>query len=639
MLIRLTVAALGVLLFAGTLAAQNYAGHPEHRIRFVKPDNAPPNELYTENRVIVTNSSLNLVGSGMQVTGQVVTDFEADSVPAGVDAPTGQLREVQVSIELYYHDNVIIRDRDGKPVETRIETRDLGRLVPGQSMVVTTNREFGRFSIADFALPAMNKPLAPGLYRLAAVVRFRSQSERVQRAIKYCSDWYGVRVEQTTDPDTQEVFSEMIPIMSNADIHEEVYKTLLDRPGNVNSTTLMWVGEVLKDGNAKMISPQEGTARAPANYVVWSYHIEMVGQLLKYEHELDNADAVVDAELEMKLKAEPRRNATPEDIAKLEALKDEWRKQAEAEKVRIKRDNRILIDTYGGRTTRDEARMHTAAVAAKAAVVEQVSRYHEYLQLRYWVLTDGLLQYSGWNQFNVPGYNAWAAFEFDDIAKSTRDREERLARLEAQPGGLDGVLERRRENWKFQPPEVRTPGLAYLSDYDQSSKWDSNKFVKKPASGLEFDVSAWSTYRADTLVKFIEATDKAFNQVTTTSVYAVQTWPQALTMARAARDDVIVAAYAWEFYILTDKQKLEREKVIEMWNKEPDLGELKIADYLAKATVAPGTIKSRFDSGINMIKSEVKVTDFSFTYSQAIQRGVEARALPGARPPSAPTKD
>src|SRR5690606_23655267 len=116
-----------------------------------------------------------------------------------------------------------------------------GRLVPGQSMVVTTNREFGRFSIADFALPAMNKPLAPGLYRLAAVVRFRSQSERVQRAIKYCSDWYGVRVEQTTDPDTQEVFSEMIPIMSNADIHEEVYKTLLDRPGNVNSTTLMWV--------------------------------------------------------------------------------------------------------------------------------------------------------------------------------------------------------------------------------------------------------------------------------------------------------------------------------------------------------------------------------------------------------------
>lgn len=639
MLIRLTVAALGVLLFAGTLAAQNYTGHPENRIRFAKPDNAPPNELYTENRVIVTNPSLNIVGSGMQVTGQVVTDFEADSVPAGVDAPTGQLREVQVSIELYYHDNVIIRDKDSKPVETRIETRDLGRLVPGQSMVVTTSREFGRFSIADFALPAMDKPLAPGLYRLSAVVRFRSQSERVQRAIKYCSDWYGVRVNQTTDPDTQEVFSEMIPIMSNADIHDEVYKTLLDRPGNVNSTTLMWVGEVVKDGNAKMISPQEGTARAPANYVIWSYHIEMVGQLLNYEHQLDNADAVVDAELELKLRADAGRNATPEQIAKLEALKDEWRKQAEAEKIRIKRDNRVLIEIYGGRTTRDEARMHTAAVAAKAAVVEQVSRYHEYLQMRYWVLTDGLLQYSGWNQFNVPGYNASAAFDASDVMKSTTDRQARLERLREQPGGLDAVLERRRENWKYQPAEVRTAGLAYLSDYDQSPKWDANKFVKKTSTGLEFDVEAWSKYRGDTLVKLIEATDKVFNQVTTTSVYAVQTWPQALTMARSARDDVIVAAYAWEFYVLTDKQKLERATVIEMWKNEPDLGELKIADYLNKATVAPGTIMSRFDSSMNMIKSEVKVKDIAFAYSQAIQRGVDARSLPGVRPPSAPTKD
>ena len=64
-----------------------------------------------------------------------------------------------------------------------------------------------------------------------------------------------------------------------------------------------------------------------------------------------------------------------------------------------------------------------------------------------------------------------------------------------------------------------------------------------------------------------------------------------------------------------------------------------LSKYYKRGTTAPGTLKTRFDGNQTQIKSEVKVGDFIATYRRAIDQEVEAKNLPGARPPSAPTQE
>src|SRR5687767_14153810 len=108
MVIRMIAAALTLSLFACVLQAQaDYAGFPEGRVRLGKPDSIPPDELYAQNRVIIKRTDLALVGSGMQLSGEVITDFDADRVPPDkADLPKGQLMGIKVDVELYYWDTV-----------------------------------------------------------------------------------------------------------------------------------------------------------------------------------------------------------------------------------------------------------------------------------------------------------------------------------------------------------------------------------------------------------------------------------------------------------------------------------------------------------------------------------------------------
>ena len=108
-------------------------------------------------------------------------------------------------------------------------------------------------------------------------------------------------------------------------------------------------------------------------------------------------------------------------------------------------------------------------------------------------------------------------------------------------------------------------------------------------------------------------------------------------LAKSARDDVITIAYSWEYYIRTEKMQEDKDVIKEGWVRESDsMPNLHLDDYYSRATNAPGTIKNRYEGSINLVKSAAKVKEFITIYSRAVNNKVEAKYLPGSRPPSAP---
>lgn len=637
MAIRFTSAALMLALLSGALLAQDvYTGYPMERVRLVRPEIKPPEDVYPQNRVIIRNTNLALVQNGMQVSGEVWTDFEADRVPPGTDLPKGQLTGLRVAIELLYYDTVLMRDPKTEAVlEPKLDPKDPGRLVEGQHMSVTVTQTEGNFGLVRFSLPVLQKPLAPGVYRLVARVRFKSQESKLQQSIKWCSDWYGAR--GVEDNDTNEMF--WTEVMADPELHEEVYRELMDITGEVNDTSLLWIGEIYKDGNLELIAPAQGTDRKPANYMVWSYHMLVVDQLIKYEYELDNVDQVVDAELEQKLKAETRKDAKPEEIKRLEELKEEWKKQAAETKSRVRRENTALIEQFKGRTSKAEVKLHTSSVAARMAILQQIAKLHDYLTFRYWSMLDGHLLYTGYHSINAPAYQAWEAIEKKDNRAASLARKQKLAEVDAAPGGRKAKWDTRAEQWKYFPPEAMKAAFDYLRTKEEQDKFDAEKFTEKDGDAIILDVAKWAEYRTDFIVKWIELTDQLLADVDTSSVYAVQIWPQAYAQAKSARDDVIVLTYAWEYYIRTEQMEEDKKVVMESWVREGEsMPTLKLSNYYGRGNNAPGSIKTRFDGSLSIVRSQARIGDFGAAYRRALDKGIEPKFLPGQRPPSAPTK-
>ena len=134
--------------------------------------------------------------------------------------------------------------------------------------------------------------------------------------------------------------------------------------------------------------------------------------------------------------------------------------------------------------------------------------------------------------------------------------------------------------------------------------------------------------------------EKILRQVNTTRDYAVQVWPTALAQATAARDDVLALTYSWEYYIRVEVQKEEKDPITETWKREDEaMPTLDLSKYYKRGNTAPGTMKARFDSDVASIKSAIKLGAFVAAYRRAIDQGVEAKDLPGGKPPSAPSDD
>jgi hypothetical protein len=270
-------------------------------------------------------------------------------------------------------------------------------------------------------------------------------------------------------------------------------------------------------------------------------------------------------------------------------------------------------------------------------VLEQIADLHDYLSRRYWVLTDGYLQYSGWWSVYNPGVNVCDAVQNNDNKAASKKRKDALEAAKAAEGGLAGKWDKRREQWKFQPADLTTPAFAYLKAKEETDAHDAEKFTSVVAGKVEFDQGRWTDFRLAFVLDFYEKSNEMFKQVITTEIYAVQVWPQALSQLISARDDVIALTYAWDYYIRKEVMLEDAEKIKDSWKREAEpIAAIPLADYFSRAMSAPGTIKTRFDGSLNVIKSAARIKDFMSAYSKAVAAEVLEKYLPGVRPPSMP---
>jgi hypothetical protein len=585
-------------------------GYPDERVRLRHSEAIPPDELYPQNRVILRQVRVATDRQGLQISGQVLTDFVCDCGPAGL--PRGPLLGMKVSVELYYWDCVIPRDAGtDMPRDIHPDPKRDGTLVDGQSVVTTTHELRGEFAVAPFALPLLSKPLPPGIYRLVASLRFKTQSEKLRVAIKWCSDLYGAR--PVLDAALKVSFQ---PVMRNSNLHDEVYDFLINTVRSLEDEARIDVGQIVDDGTIGLVSPELAAGSRPANIVIRDYHYLIADQVAAYEHQLDNVDAVVDAALEAKLCAKLRRDAAPEEADKLRQRKDKWREQAKEDKRRIRRDNGTLVWSHGGRLTVAEHQMLERVKTARASVLTQVADFQDRLALQYWIVFGGVLQYAGWNSMYNPGYAACDAIRLGRLPAAPRE-------LQLQGAELVSKWVRRAEQWKYVPRELSEIAFEYLRKKEETEVWAPANFTIVSDKGVTLDIRRWNELRAEWLAEFTATTAEYFAPLVTTKLYAVQVWPKALAQVEAMRDEAMLLAWSWEFYARTELQGEAESAVTADWADAPAHLKERLA---TEATVTPGSVKTRFDAAGASLGKLVNRGDFISRWSKAVAEG---RAPPG----------
>lgn len=625
---RPAMAALAACLLSGVfsaaLDAQNTQdpAFPANRVRWQRPDPnvVPPDPLYLQNRVVFRSVNLRTDGYGLELDGEVFTDFDADKVPSTESKlPRGPLKNLKIDVELYYWATVLERDKSNptKILDPKIDPRQYGTLIAGQSVIARTTEVVEGYAMAKFQLPKQTKPLPPGVYRLVARVRFDAQEADVKSALKWCSDIYGA--ESDFDVTTNQVVANWV--MDDPKLHAKYYDELLNTIRSAESVTTIYIGEILKGTTVTLVAPAQGNARTPANHVVWTPYIERLQQLADIENtkvKLDEYEAQVRANNDM-----------PADV------KERVLKQIEEDR---RSGVQGLLAQYGGASTREETRLFQMAVPAKAAVLEQIFKFEEYLSYRFWVIRDGVLSY-GWHRVNHPCYQAWNAIKVNDIGVSSRDRRAKLEEARNAEGGLDGRWTRREEAWKFQPKEIKNLAFAYLKEKEERDIFDAEKFCKvNDDKKVELNYEAMAAYRTTFIDAFIKATKAEFEQVITTERYSIQVWPNVLAEAMNARDHVCSLLYAWEYNIRVDVLGEDKNTVLAEWRTEANsYKDLALERYSAKANgVAPGTLKSQFDGYLATIDKGTGAPALRSAFRVAIEAGKTGANMPGTKPASAP---
>lgn len=616
-----------VVMSAGLAAQQpqQRPDYPANRVRLVRPANHAPEPYYHQNRIIVRHSEINAVGTGMQISGDIFTDFDCDRAPTALKAPAGQIMGLKIDVQLYSV-NVVLKREKGVVQLPRFDVKVPGTPIEGQSAQVKVDRTQEGFGLASFQLPALPRPLAPGLYQLIATLSFQTQDSMQREQIKWCSDFWGEE-DEGEDPITLQRITHRV--MGDKDRHERFFKQLMEVERKVDSVVVIYMADTLHKAGVTLRGPYQGNERTPANYVIWDDLIRVVSDVEDLQNQYPSIDkeladfeanqTLIDARLTELKKRNPR--ATQADVIRMA------RDEAKASKKRV--DD--LITMAGGKATRDESRARASSIAARDAVLDQIKQFQDFLAMRYWLLVDGLLPYAGWHPVNKPGYNAFQACNTKDNRK---DADDRLAKLEAvknAPGGEAKAKSDRDEKWKYYPADIRKVAFTYLDTSAEKADFDSRNFTKKAGAEIILDIDKWAAYRTKWMDKFMKDTDAVFADLDTSKLYANQVWPQVLAEAMAAREDAICNAYAWEFHTRTSAMKETSKAIVEEWTREAQADTSKgLHKYIERSQVAPGSLKTRFDGRLTMIKDTISMPDFISLYRNAVD--AKATTMPGQKP-------
>lgn len=616
---------LALVVLAPAAIAQDYPAdnYPRARVRMNKGEWHSPDPYYVTNRVLLRTVRLAAAGAGMQITGDILTDFDADRVPPGDTQITRGQQRVNVEIELVHYATQLKR-RNNQVVDPNINPTkqdNPGVQVPGQVISVAAAGRMDDFGHATFQLPVMERPLAPGIYVLVARVTFASQAASVQRALRWCSDWYGSDY-VGADPDTGE--SLFKSVLTDKALHDRYYDEIMYTARKAESYCMIYIGETLVQGRVELAAPGE---RRPANYMLWTPHHEMARQVQQWKYQLDNADRIVQEELDRKLALQ---GATEE-------MKERWKREAEIEKIAMKKNNKDQLETWGGAPSKAEAAMVQSALAAQPALLQQMITFEEFLSHRYWVLCDGYLLYAGYHTVNAPGANCWQAVSDNDLRAYGNQRRDKQDQMRRDRKAYDDLWATRQAGWRFFPAEVKKVVFDYLRTKEEKDTFDPEKFcvVNRETKSVELDIDKWQDYRNKFIETFFEATDKIFEDLITTKRYINQVWPDALNKALAARDTVVSVAYSWEYHTRTQKMGHTASDVVRQWREEDArVTNRQLDRFFNRAQGAPGTVKVTFDSLIREIKAATNQVEFAVVYRRAIEANVAEKDLPGGKKPN-----
>lgn len=587
---------------------------PASRVRLVRPADHAPEPFYTQHRVVLRSLRMAAEGAGVRISGDLYTDFECDSAPAAANLARGQVEGLLLDIELRDRTPLVQLDKSGAVQVPRPDPRDNGAVVSGQTLRVSTKGTLDGFGHAVFELPALDRPLAPGLYELRVTLVFASQGRTQQEQIKWCSGFWGAE-----DKGEVNGVRETVPVMGNRPLHDRYWRDLLEVTRQVSSSATLVVGDTLGKSGAELRAASASSSRKPPNVAIWTPALDVVRD--------------VETLAEQKRKSavqEAAHLANPDYMAaKLAALQQVNPKATMADAVRAVKTEfkaeRDRIDALtaqaGGMASAAEAKALTSQTAAQATVLAELHAIQDRMKYLLWVLLDGVLRYTGWQSLDQPGALAWHAIDRNDAAAARNARLDRAAKLDA------AALQARETKGKTQPPELWQAYTAFLRQRDDTPDFDPVNFTRKQEGKLTLKVEAWAAYREKWRVALDKAIEPWLAELDTSRRYANRALPQLVAELLAARDQCECLGYAYEFSIRTTLLKQEAALVNEDWKQAA--GEVKEKQRLMDLSRTDrNQVKSRFEAHADAARKFAGLEEFQYRWGAALAQG---KPLPGSK--------
>lgn len=587
---------------------------PASRVRLVRPADHAPEPFYTQHRVLLRSLRMAAEGAGVRISGDLYTDFDCDSAPADARLERGQVQGLLLDIELRDRTPLVELDKSGAVKGPALDPRDNGTVVLGQTLRVSTKGTLDGFGHATFELPALDRPLAPGLYEVRATLVFAAQGRTQQEQIKWCSGFWGAE-----DKGMVNGVRDTTPVMGNRALHERYWRDVLDVTRQVSSSATLVVGDTLGKAGAELRAANASSSRKPPNVALWTPVLDVISDLellaqQKRQSEVDEAanlnnPAFMQAQLQALRRARP--NAVMADVVR--AVKE----AAKADRDRID----ALATQAGGTASAAEARALTSQVAARATVLAQLHALQDRMKYVLWVLLEGVLRYTGWQTLDLPGTNTWHAIDRNDAATARNARLDRAAKLDA------AALQARENTGKTQPPELWQAYTAFLRQRDDTPDFDPVHFTRKQEGKLTLNVEGWAAYRD----KWRAALDKAIEpwvaELDTSRRHANRVLPQVVSEVLAARDQVLCLGYAYEFSIRTTLLKQDVALVNEDW-KQAAGDDKQLTRLMDLSRTDRNQVKTRFDAHFVTAGKLVQIEDFKYRWGAALAQG---KPLPGSK--------
>lgn len=564
---------------------------PDHRVP-VRHHGDDRQELYTENRVLLRRLRVESNGRGMRISGEVVTNFFAETPPGEPALPVGPLLGWKVEIALFQNDAMVGTHLPGEvPQLPSLRWWEPGRAVPGQQATIAVTELHQAYGLGRFSLPWLQKPLAPGFYQIVVGLNFSAQHHMLREALFWCPNLYGVRVEHVPEDDALELKEQRRAVYGDHDLHTRAYEDLISL-GELVDSALIEVGQVLADGAVTL----RGASEPEPNLLIRDGYLRRIDELSDAEYQLESWD----------------------EWWQQEKRKDQGNLRTEY--MRLWRMCDEAIQARGGPLTPAERLISEQAALAEPQVLAQILAFQDRLRFRCWVLLDGVLLYAGWHSVNKPGYNSWEAIKQQKYQPHLPPQPEPKP---VPPNTVREVWQERRELWKYFPDEIRNTAFAYLRRKEETDAFRAESFTQSQVNAIRFDAAKWSDMRAEFLAGFLAQTDEHIAELDTTREYAVQVWPTALQQILDAREAVLLLPFAWEWYIRTDQHNEPGTDVTDGWSAQSMLLPEHVRSELAtQAARAPGKIKDDFDLGYRGAHDGLQTSDFISRRRRAIDAGL-----------------